>query len=126
MKKIQTILPKIPEYYLIALVLLAGFTPPFSINPISVGCAITLVLQIIYKNKKTGLILAGLFVIINLGAVMALIAELGEFSIYSAQSRNLALGGFALIVINFAMAGIMFYRYAYFLHRYPEDSVPVF
>ncbi len=126
MKKIRAILPKIPEYYLIALVLLAGFTPPFSISPVSVGCAIALVLQIIYKNRKTGLIIAGLFVLMNLGAAMALIAELGEFSVYTSQSRNLALGGFVLILCNFAVAGIMFYRYAYFLHRYPEDSVPVF
>lgn len=126
MKNIKDILPKIPEYYLIILVLLAGFTPPFSVSPVSVGCAIALVLQIIYKNRKTGLIIAGLFVVVNLGTVMALIAELGEFSIYSTQAWNLVFGGLTLIVLNFAVAGIMFYRYAYFLHRYPEDSVPVY
>jgi len=126
MKKIQTTLPKIPEYYLITLVLLAGFTPPFSISPVSVGLAIALVLQIIYKNRKTGLIIAGLFVLINLGAAMALVAELEDFSAKSRGFWNLLFGGLALMILNFTMAGIMFYRYAYFLHRYPEDSVPVF
>jgi inner membrane protein involved in colicin E2 resistance len=126
MKNIKAILPRIPEYYLIVLVLLAGFTPPFSISPVSVVCAIALVLQIMYKNRKTGLIIAGLFMVVNLGAAMALIAELGEFSVYPMEFWALLLGGLALMILNFTVVGIMIYRYAYFLHRYPADSIPVF
>ncbi len=115
MEKIKLILPKLTEYYLIVLVLLSGYTPPFLFNPLSIGIAAVLILQIIFKNKITGLLIAGLFAVINLYMTFALISELSEFTSFSIKARNLLLGGLSLIILNFVVAGIMIYKYSYLM-----------
>ncbi len=114
MEKIKLILPKLTEYYLIVLVLLSGYTPPFLFNPLSIGIAAVLILQIIFKNKITGLLIAGLFAVINLYMTFALISELSVTS-FSIKARNLLLGGLSLIILNFVVAGIMIYKYSYLM-----------
>lgn len=109
-KRIQPLL-KFPEYYLLVLVLLAGFTPPFSFNPLSLVIAGIVILQIIYKNKISGLFIAGLFLIINLFMLGALISEFTEFSSFDSSAKQLLVGGLAIWCLNSCAIGIMIYKY---------------
>ena len=111
MKKYLRILIHIPEYYLIILAILAGFTPPFSLNPISLGIVFILALQIIFKNKIAGHLIASLFLIGNLVMLLALTAELNEFPRFNAHAKELLFGELLLLGFNILISGLMLVKY---------------
>ena len=113
MKKLKQILLSFPEYYLVVLVLLSGYTPPFYINPIFIGIALILILQIIFKSKTVGIVIAALFMAGNLFMMLALISEFQEFPSFTANAAQLLFVGFGLIFFNFFIVGIMAYKYLY-------------
>ena len=101
MKKLKRILLSFPEYYLVVLVLLSGYTPPFYINPIFIGIALILILQIIFKSKTVGIVIAALFMAGNLFMMLALISEFQEFPSFTANAAQLLFVGFGLIFFQF-------------------------
>ena len=103
---------KLSEYYLILLLLLAGYTPPFSFNPFLLGMAIIVLLQVILKFRATGLFIGLIFFTANLFFLGAVISELLEFNEYSWNAVQLLVGGLAIWVLNFLMSSMMFYKYA--------------
>jgi hypothetical protein len=111
MKKIKQILMKFPEYYLIVLIILAGYTPPFTFNPMFVGLACIPILQIIFKNKISGLIIAILFLLANLFMLGALISELREFTEFNNSAKQLLVGGLSLWCFNMFAFSVMLYKY---------------
>lgn len=111
MKKTKQILMKLPEYYLLVLVILSGYTPPFSINPIVIGFVAIVILQIIFKNKISGLIVASLFLLINLYMFLALLSENNEFPILNGDAKQLFFVGVLLLVLNLFVTGLMMYKY---------------
>ena len=113
MNKLKQILLSFPEYYLVVLALLSGYTPPFYINPIFIGIALILILQIIFKNKIVGIAIAALFMAGNLFMMLALISELQEFSRFTANAAQLLFVGFGLIFFNLFIVGVMTYKYLY-------------
>lgn len=110
--KVKSLLLNLPEYSLLLLVLLAGYSPPFSFNPVFIGIALILVLQLILKNNLFGLILGVLYFLANLFFLGALISELGEFTSFSTDSGQLALVGFPLWVVTITLASTMIYKYS--------------
>lgn len=66
MKNLKQILLSFPEYYFVVLALLSGYTPPFYINPIFIGIALILILQIIFKNKIVGIAIAAQLLFVGL------------------------------------------------------------
>ena len=111
MKKTKQILIAFPEYYLLILTILAGYSFPFYFNPIFLGLAIIPFLQIIIKSKISGLIIAGLFVLINLYMLGALISEFKEFSEFNLEAKQLLVGGLCLWIFNMFISGVMVYKY---------------
>ena len=111
MKKHKQIILQLPEYYLIVLALLAGYTPPYSINPFAIGIVIILALQIIYKNKIAGHLIASLFLIGNLVMLLAFTAELNEFPRFNAHAKELLFGGLLLLGFNIIVSGLMIVKY---------------
>jgi len=105
-------LTKFPEYYLIVLALLVGYTPPFSFNPVAVVLVIILALQIAYKNKVAGLILSALFVVTNFYMVAALISEFNEFQIINFEAKELMTVGLLIFIVNLFIASLMILKYA--------------
>lgn len=97
-------LTKFPEYYLIVLALLVGYTPPFSFNPVAVVLVIILALQIAYKNKVAGLILSALFVVTNFYMVAALISEFNEFQIINFEAKEFITLGLLIFIVNLFIA----------------------
>lgn len=111
MKKHTHILLQLPEYYLIVLAILAGYTPPFLVNPFAIAIVSILVLQIIYKNKIAGHLIASLFLIGNLVMLFALTAGLNEFPKFNAHAKELLFGGLLLLGFNIVVSLLMLVKY---------------
>ena len=112
MKNAKQIVTSLPEYYLTVLVLLAGYTPPTSINPFAIALATILVLQIIFRNDLCGVFIAGLFILGNLYMAMALVSEYSESETFNSTVMQLLFGGLLLFALNMTALLIMIWRYA--------------
>lgn len=102
----------LPEYYLIILVTLAGYTPPVYIHPVCIGIIALLVLQIMIKNRISGLLLGVLFFAGNLYFLGALLSEFSGFPEFHADARALILAGLAIWIVNLGFSTGMIYKYA--------------
>ena len=111
MKTFKKILYTFPEYYLVVLVILSGDIPPFSINPISIGFALLIVLHLIFASRLVGLMISVVFAAVNLFMALALVSEFKEFSAFNSDSIQLLIGGIGLIIFNVFVAGAKVYRY---------------
>ena len=112
MKKVKQILMKFPEYYLVVLTILVGYTPPFGFSLISIGLAAVLIFQIVFKNKISGLIIASIFLLINLYMLGALISEFNEFPEFNNSAKQLLFVGLSLWSLNMLSSGVMIYKYS--------------
>lgn len=126
MSKFKSFFQIFPEYYLLVLVLLAGYTPPISIALLSIIVAVILVLQIIFKNIFFGFFLAGLFAITNVYMLFALLSEFNEFTSFTPGARNLLLVGLPLFTFNIFVSVMMFRKYTLHIEKTDEQvEVPV-
>lgn len=103
----------IPELYLVVLLVLGAYTPPFSWNPLLVLLAVVILLQLIYKRKTTGIILASLFFVGNLYFLWALLSEFNEFSVLDSSAIRLISVGGSVFLVNLIMIVWMHYKYIY-------------
>jgi hypothetical protein len=113
MKKLKSLLFKLPEYYLVLLVLLSGFKPPFYFAPFAIALVILVVIQIYFKNNILGFAMALLFSLANIFLLFAVISEFNEFVALNAGAIQLLVGGMMLLIINSLAAGIMIYKYGF-------------
>lgn len=124
MKKFSRILAWLPEYYLIVVALLSGYTPPFSISAISVGLTVILILQVVFKNTISGILIAILFTLVNIYMLFALVSEFNEFATFSTDAKRLLLGGLSLFILNLTMSGMMIFRYTKNQERIRPQAEP--
>jgi len=111
MKKHYRLLPFLPEGYFIFVVLFAGFKSPFFVHPLALIIAAVVVLQLIFRNAITGIMLANLFILINLYMILALLSEFSEFPIFNFAAAKLLIVGSFIILTNLFAAGFMFFNY---------------
>jgi len=107
----KSILLKSPEYYFIILSILAGYSPPFYINPIFIGIVGLLVLQIFFKNRISGLTFGIIFFLINLYFLGAVISEFSEFNEFNSKAKQLIFVGSGIWTMNLFFVLIMIYKY---------------
>ncbi|WP_298239532.1 hypothetical protein [uncultured Algibacter sp.] len=107
----KSILLKSPEYYFIILAILAGYSPPFYINPIFIGIVGILVLQIFFKNRISGLTFGIIFFLINLYFLGAVISEFSEFNEFNSKAKQLIFVGSGIWTLNLFFVLIMIYKY---------------
>ena len=100
-----------PEFYFILMIFLAGYTPPFSIGILHIVLLIILILQIIFKNKITGLLLGGLIFFFNLFFLVALLSEFNDFTEFDADAQKLLFVGLFIWIMNIIASVAMMYRY---------------
>ena len=79
MKIIKQAFINFPELYLVALAILVGYTPPFTFNPFLIGIAAIVILQIIFRNKISGIILGIAFMLANIYMLLALMSESSKY-----------------------------------------------
>lgn len=101
----------LPEYYLIAAVLLAGYTPPFNFSWPVLLIAALVGAQIIVQNRFTGLLMAIAFVVGSLFFGMAWISELSEFDTLGEEGTQLLVVGGLLFTLNLALSLAMLLKY---------------
>ena len=111
MKTRTQILLHIPEYYLITLCLLAAYTLPFSFKLIALVLAVILLLQIIFKNKTTGHIIASFFLIGNIFMLIALTSGMKEFPKFLTNAKVYLFGGLLLFAFHLLISGLMLLKY---------------
>lgn len=121
MKTFKQLLVKMPEYYLIALALLFSF--PETIGSVGLGVVAILILQIVYKNKISGIVIASLFILVNLFMLAAVVSEFREFTVVNAEAQLLRAVGFSIFVFNSLMAGIMLLKYI--SHEMDTQVIPI-
>ncbi len=102
---------KLPEYYLIVFVILAGYMPPFYINPICVGIVGVLIFQIIFKNRILGILLGIIFFLVNLYFLGALLSEFNEFKEFNNSAKELLFVGLTIWIVNIILSLTMIYKY---------------
>lgn len=112
MKSAKLILSKFPEYYLILLAFASGYKPPLHLAPFALVLIVIFSLQLIFKNRITGIVIASLFGIGNLYFLLAMLSEFREFQTFSEGARQLLSVGLPLFVTNLIMAVVMVYKYA--------------
>jgi len=118
--KVKSVFFKIPEYALIAMLLAAGYTPPFQLNPIFLCLAAVVVLQIVLKNRFSGLIIGTLFFLGNLFFLGALVSEFSEFEEMNQSASNLMWVGLPVWLLNSVLSLTMIYKYGV---RSPKDPL---
>jgi len=111
MNKLKKIIIKSPEYYLIIVTILSGYSQRFLINPIALGVVAIVILQIVFKNKISGLIISSLFLLVNLFMIGALISEFNEFPTFNNGAKKLLFGGLFILGLNIFVSILMIIKY---------------
>lgn len=111
MKRVPSFLFKVPEYYLILIIFLAGYTPPMTIQPMYILIIGVLILQILCKHRVLGRLIGGLFFICNLLFLGALLSEFSEFSSFDTDAKSLLFVGLSIWLVNLLLAVTMIYKY---------------
>lgn len=115
----KTIYFKLPEYYVIALAVLAGYTPPFYVNPICIAVVVFLIFQIISKNRVTGSILSIILFFANLYFIAAVLSEFMEFTEFTTEAKQLLFMGILIWTVNFIASVLMFLKYVFGMPNKP-------
>ncbi|MGB6037266.1 MAG: hypothetical protein WBG42_13415 [Cryomorphaceae bacterium] len=110
--KLKSLFPKLSEYYFIILAILAGYTPPFAFNPIFMGIALVILVQIIFRNRIAGLALGGIFFLVNLLFLGALLSEYREFAQFTDDAQALIFVGMSIWIANLIFSLAMLFHYA--------------
>ena len=116
MNRYKQFIIQLPEYYLIILTILASFILPLSLNSFAIGLAVVLTLQIIFKSKTFGFIIASLFLIANLFMLIALTTGMNEFPKFNANAKDLLFVGSLLLGFNIFISALMFAKYSHKTH----------
>ncbi len=113
MKNKKAISKWIPEIYLICSVIYYWIDTGL-FNPVAIAFIFALILQLIVRNKITGMLISGFFVIINLYATLVLLSDL--LKVYKeigtlVEAKALLFFGSLYMGLNITMGIIMFIKY---------------
>lgn|SRR5690606_23342373 len=111
MKTLKKVALEIPEYYLLSLVLIFAFSGGANSVFIALGLAAVILLQLIFKSRVSGIIIASVFILINLYMLAAVTSEFKEFAVINPEAQQLRAVGFLLFVFNSSIAGMMLFKY---------------
>ncbi len=114
MKNAKAILKWIPEIYIVCSVIYYWTGTGSLFNPIAITFLLALILQLVVRNRVTGIIISAFFVIINLYATLALLSDL--LKVYQEigtlnGAKALLFFGSLYIGLNITMGIMMFIKY---------------
>lgn len=112
MKDMKRIFLNLPEYYFAGLMLITGAFPSVFVNLFFVGVFIIIILQIIFRNRISGIILGTLIFLANLYFLGALLSEFHEFTEFNKRAQKLLFVGMSIWIVNLIFSVAMIYRYA--------------
>ena len=118
MKNAKVVLRYIPEIYLICSVIYYWIGTWLLLNPVAIAFLLALILQLIIRNRVTGILISGLFVIINIYLVFALTSELlsmyNEIKTFNNSQKRLLFFGSTYMGLNIIVGVVMFIKYISF------------
>ena len=108
---LSTIKKSFAEYYLIASVLFYWFFTGTVVNPVAIGLLIILGFQLAFQKSVSGIVIASIFLVLNLFMVFALLSELGEFTEFTANFYQLLIVGSLYLALNIWVSSRMILKY---------------
>jgi hypothetical protein len=109
--KTKELIALTPEFYLILATLYYWILTANLFNPIAILLLLVLLFQLIYKKFASGIIIASIFILINLYMVFALLSELSEFTEPSENYNKLLIFGSLFLGLNLIFGVFMFWKY---------------
>ena len=100
-----------PEIYLVCATLYYWSLTSTLFNPIAIGLLTVLMYQILRPSLTLGLVIATIFLLLNLYMVLALISELSEFTAANSDSLQLLIFGSLFLGINLIAGTLMCWKY---------------
>lgn len=111
MQKLKYLLSRYPECFLLAVVVLSTYTPPFTINSLGILLIVVFAFQLFFKPRVTGIIIGILFFLFNVYLVFALLDEVADFATFGSKAFQLVLVGSAVITLNLTFSLLMLRKY---------------
>jgi hypothetical protein len=112
MKPSKRFILSLPEYLLIGAVLFYWMSAGQVINFIAIGLIISIVLQIVFKNRIIGIAIPMVLIMTSLYMILALISEVREFPSFNSEAQTLLFVGLIYFLTTIFISSIMFYKYA--------------
>ena len=72
-----------------------------------------------------GIVIAAIFILLNLFMVLALLSELNEFTSFNERAKELLLFGCLYLGLNLTVGVVMLVKYVKSIHRLDETGVAV-
>lgn len=111
MKKIKNILPLVPEGYVI-ISLIYYWTQTSLFNPIAFVLLVLFVTQAIVQHKKMGIVMATIFMFLNLYMFMALFSEIAGLTtnVLNETAYKMHLSGLLYLGLNLCMSLVLLFK----------------
>ena len=100
-----------PELYLIASVLFYWFFTGTALNFVAIGLLVILGAQLLFQIKISGIIIASIFLLLNLFMTLALLSELREFNEFTPSFYELLIVGMLYLGLNIIISSYMIIKY---------------
>ena len=107
----------IPEFLLLLAVLFYWLPTSNPLNWVAITLVVVLILQIIYNNKVSGIIISSLLILICCYMFLALFSELREFPTFDADAKELLFVGLLYFTTTLIVSGVMFFKYVRLLEK---------
>jgi len=111
MKNFKHILTWMPEVYFILSTIYYWVLTGTTINPVAIAFLALLIIQITIRNKISGIIIATIFILLNIYMFFALLSEFYEFPIINTDRKRLLIVGSIFLGLNLLMAVFMLIKY---------------
>ncbi|MCA0153320.1 hypothetical protein [Winogradskyella vincentii] len=109
--KAKQLIALAPEIYLVLATLYYWVLTANFFNPFAIVLLTILLYQLIFRKFATGIIIASIFILLNLYMIFALLSELSEFTEPNENYNNLLFIGSLFIALNLLAGIFMFWKY---------------
>ena len=98
--KFKQLSPWIPEIYILLSVIFYWGMTGALLNPIAFALVAILATFLWLQNRSMGIVIASVFLLLNLYMILAMISELNEFSTFNSKALQLLLFGSFYLGLN--------------------------
>jgi hypothetical protein len=111
MKTLRLLRHWVAEIYMLMSVVYYWVMTGTILNPIAASLLLILATLIVLKNRVLGLVIAVVFLLLNLYMVLALISEFNEFETFNERARELILFGSLYLGTNITISIVMLVKW---------------
>lgn len=108
---LRQVLGRLPEAYLVFLICLFKYEPPFSKGTLTIWLTAILLLPVILKSRVLWRFVAVLFILLNFCLVPPFISEFSEFPEFAEGAQQMLFCGLVLLLLNISACGALIAKY---------------